>query len=180
MRSLARAIRTLFQTPLYSPLETRIAASKVFADNPPSPGAVLTTLDRCPLNIDLHWRSPHEIKFALVLVLATATYHRQLWTYLLTAVPNVGNLHQIPLSTQGRSDGVWDWKGDWALTAPGGIATKRVRTANQIFLIYLDSRLPVKGQIFRGFAPALMSCTPRLKSWIWLVFYIEDISYIGA
>lgn len=40
------------------PLETRIAASKVFADQalslppPPSPGAVLTTLDRCPLNID--------------------------------------------------------------------------------------------------------------------------------
>lgn len=29
-------------------------------------GAVLTTLDRCLLNVDMHWRSPNQIKFARV------------------------------------------------------------------------------------------------------------------
>lgn len=61
--------------------------------SPTAPGAVLTTLDLCPLNIDLHLRSPDQIRFARVLVSTTATYHLQLKTFL-RLYQIFGNLNQ--------------------------------------------------------------------------------------
>lgn len=96
MRSLARAIHTLFQTPPPPPRPWSLALPHWRFSPAASPGAVLTTLDRCPLNIDLHWRSPHQIEFARVLVSTTATYHLRLKNFL-TAVPNIWEFGSRPL-----------------------------------------------------------------------------------
>lgn len=134
--------------------------------SPTAPGAVLTTLDLCPLNIDLHLRSPDQIKFARVLVSTED---------LLTAVPNIWEFESRPLS---RSSRVWEQNRGWALTALGDIATNRVWTAIEYSLVDLDSSFRSKVKFFTALSRlwGLRGCTPRIKSRMWLVIHIEDIS----
>lgn len=78
------------------PLETRIAASKVFADSLPSlPRGSTNYIGPLPFKhrfcIE---RSPHQTKFARVLVSTTATYHRPS-VYEEPSYPAVPNVWEI-------------------------------------------------------------------------------------
>lgn len=108
MRSLARAIPYIISNPWRLALPLRR-----FSPTAPSPGAVLTTLDRCPLNIDLHskisssnWVRPvSSSQLPQRIIVNRGIFLRLYQTF--------GNMNQVPLPTQGRSNGVWDQKGDW-------------------------------------------------------------------
>lgn len=148
MRSLAR-VCTLFQTPWSLALpHWRFSPTA-------SPGAVLTTLGRCPLNVDLHWRFPDQIKFARVLV---PTFLRLYQTF--------GNLNQDLCPHKAEATESENKKGIEPL--PHLETLPRIRFGLQ---------LPVKGQnSSHGFFPALGSCTPRIKSRVRLVMHIEETS----
>lgn len=138
MRSLARAIHTLFQTPPPPPLEPRIAALKVFAGGLPRGST--------------NYIGPLPFKHRFALKISSSNWVR--------SCPRL-NYRNVSSSTEELSHGctkrlgiwiktfsahkaVWEQKRDWALTAPGDIATIPVWTANRIFSRWSWLQLPAK------------------------------------
>lgn len=160
MRSLARAIPLHYFKPPPGDSHCRIEG---FRRQPP--GAVLTILDRCPLNIDLHWRSPHQnLSSPRVLVSTTATYHRQ-QKKLLTAVPNVWEFESNSFVHTRQEERSLTKKGFELLPHLEALPRKGFGLQSNILWLILTP-----GLLCPRF---LMSCTPQSqKSWIWLVFHI--------